>query len=132
MQSPTDKRSFSAILPTPFGALGIIADAERLHEIVFLPGSAAALQPSGIPAEKAVQQLARYLADPDPGQTGDPGSSGGGSSGSAIPPGEPATPEPAPLPARRSPLRNAAIALVVAGALVLVGLLAYLLGSHVQ
>lgn len=38
----------------------------------------------------------RYLADPDPGQTGDPGSSGGGSSGSAIPPGEPATPEPAP------------------------------------
>jgi methylated-DNA-[protein]-cysteine S-methyltransferase len=62
---PHRQAPFSAILPTPFGALGIIADAEYLREIIFLPGSAAALQPSGIPAEKAVEQLARYLADPD-------------------------------------------------------------------
>lgn len=62
---PHRQAPLSAILPTPFGALGIIADAEYLREIIFLPGSAAALQPSGIPAEKAVEQLARYLADPD-------------------------------------------------------------------
>lgn len=65
MQHPTGKPPFSAILPTPFGALGIVSDQEHLHEIVFLPNGAAALQPSGIPAEKAVQQLARYLTDPD-------------------------------------------------------------------
>lgn len=65
MQHPTGKPPFSAILPTPFGALGIVSDQEHLHEIVFLPNGAAALPPSGIPAEKAVQQLARYLTDPD-------------------------------------------------------------------
>lgn len=59
-----EKQAFSAILPTAFGALGIISDIEHLHEIVFLPSGTAAQQPSSIPAEKAIQQLARYLDDP--------------------------------------------------------------------
>jgi methylated-DNA-[protein]-cysteine S-methyltransferase len=63
--SPSGKPPFSAILPTAFGALGIIADSEYLHEIVFLPKGYAEQQPSGMPAEKAIRQLACYLADPD-------------------------------------------------------------------
>lgn len=62
---PAGKPPFSAILTTPFGALGIVADSVHLHEIVFLPGGTAAQPPSSMPAEKAIQQLARYLADPD-------------------------------------------------------------------
>ena len=63
--APQGAPRLSAILPAPFGALGIVADADHLHEIVFLPGNTAALQASSIPAEKAVRQLAHYLADPD-------------------------------------------------------------------
>ena len=63
--APQGAPRLSAILPAPFGALGIVADADHLHEIVFLPDNTAALQASSIPAEKAVRQLAHYLADPD-------------------------------------------------------------------
>lgn len=56
--------TFSGILPTPFGALGVIADDRYLQEIIFLPGSKAVQTPSGIIAEMVIRQLSCYLADP--------------------------------------------------------------------
>ena len=55
---------FSAILPTPFGALGIMTGSQYLLEIVFLPGGETTPTPSDPIAEKAVLQLKRYLDDP--------------------------------------------------------------------
>ena len=55
MQNLTGKPPFSAILPTPFGALGIIADAEYLREIIFLPGSAETGLAAGVAASEQVR-----------------------------------------------------------------------------
>ena len=62
--APSGTPHFSAVLPTPFGALGVIADNRYVHEIIFLPDSAAAQPPSSIVAEMAIRQLSGYLADP--------------------------------------------------------------------
>ena len=56
---------FNAIVPAPFGALGIRTEGERLRELVYLPPSFDAKSADSLVAEQVAQQVARYLADPD-------------------------------------------------------------------
>ena len=58
-------RKFSAVIPTPFGALGILSPGECLEEIEFLPPGHSVALPANKLAELAVRQLERYLVDPD-------------------------------------------------------------------
>ena len=55
---------FSAVLGTPFGALGILSTGEALQEIVFLPATPPVAPRNSI-AELTVEQIERYLVDPD-------------------------------------------------------------------
>jgi len=55
---------FAAIVPAPFGALGIRCNSDALTEIRFLPpGTAARTAEQGL-AQRAATQLARWLDDP--------------------------------------------------------------------
>ncbi|MCB1909924.1 MAG: methylated-DNA--[protein]-cysteine S-methyltransferase [Rhodocyclaceae bacterium] len=56
---------FSAILPAPFGALGIVSSATAIAGIHFLPPGTAAQAPRDEVSASACDQLARYLRDPD-------------------------------------------------------------------
>ena len=56
---------FNAIVPAPFGALGIRTAGDKLREVVYLPPSFAPMDADCALAERAAQQLARYLDDPD-------------------------------------------------------------------
>lgn len=56
---------YQAVLPAPFGALGIRSAAGRIVEIVFLPPDVPASAPSDTASERACRQLERYLHDPD-------------------------------------------------------------------
>lgn len=54
--------NFDAILPTPFGALGVRVQADRLSELVFLPPGTA-LQPNKSPfLDRVAEELARYFS----------------------------------------------------------------------
>lgn len=76
-------------------ALGLVAAYDG-GEQVLVPAWFFTVAGSTVPVT-LVAVADRYLADPDPvGGSGSGGGSVGGSSGSAIPPGEPATPQPAP------------------------------------
>ncbi|WP_341247853.1 methylated-DNA--[protein]-cysteine S-methyltransferase [Cupriavidus pauculus] len=61
------QRPFDAILPAPFGKVGIRVDDDdaHVHEIVYLPDSFAAIAPSGALAQRVAAQLAAYYDDPD-------------------------------------------------------------------
>jgi methylated-DNA-[protein]-cysteine S-methyltransferase len=56
---------FSAIVTAPFGAVGIRTESGVVREIVYLPPHFAEQAPTDPVAEKAAQQVARYLAQPD-------------------------------------------------------------------
>ena len=56
---------FNAIVPAPFGALGIRAGDGRVRELVYLPPAFEGKDPDSEVAERAAAQVARYLADPD-------------------------------------------------------------------
>ena len=56
---------FSAIVPAPFGAIGIRTEAGKVHELVYLPPQFGEREASDVAAEKAARQVAAYLADPD-------------------------------------------------------------------
>lgn len=56
---------YQAVLPTPFGALGIRSASARIVEIAFLPPGVPALVPSDAASERAWRQLEHYLRDPD-------------------------------------------------------------------
>jgi methylated-DNA-[protein]-cysteine S-methyltransferase len=56
---------FSAIVGTPFGAMGIRTEHERLRELVYLPPHYQEKAPGDAVAEQAAEQVARYVADPD-------------------------------------------------------------------
>jgi len=56
---------FSAIVPAPFGAIGVRSADGLLRELVCLPPSHAALEPSDKLAEETALQLQRYFAEPD-------------------------------------------------------------------
>ena len=56
---------FSAIVPAPFGAIGVRTISGLLQELVYLPPSHAALDPADALAERVATQLQRYFAEPD-------------------------------------------------------------------
>lgn len=56
---------FDAVLATPFGRLGIRTDADALAGIWFLPDRVRPIGPTSPLAERACEQVERYLRDPD-------------------------------------------------------------------
>lgn len=57
--------SFSAIVETPFGAIGIRTEGHAVRELVYLPATFNAQAPLDSLAERTAQQVERYLDDPD-------------------------------------------------------------------
>ena len=62
---PVPSQMFNAIVPAPFGALGIRTAGDQLREVVYLPPSFDEKAADSAIAERSAQQLARYLRDPD-------------------------------------------------------------------
>lgn len=60
-----DKHPFAAILPTPFGAIGIQTNINAVSGVVFLPQGTKTKEPESALAAQAVQQVRQYLASPD-------------------------------------------------------------------
>lgn len=56
---------FSAIVPAPFGAIGVRTEDDRLRELVYLQPSFGEKAPRDALSERTAEQLARYFADPD-------------------------------------------------------------------
>ena len=56
---------FSAIVPAPFGAIGIRTEPGLLRELVYLPPTFEEKAPDDPLAEKVARQVERYLAEPD-------------------------------------------------------------------
>lgn len=56
---------FAAIVPAPFGAIGIRTDAGHISELVYLPPQFGEKAAQDAAAELGAVQVARYLADPD-------------------------------------------------------------------
>lgn len=56
---------FNAIVPAPFGALGIRTIDEHVRELVYLPPAFAEKAPDNAIAELVARQVARYLVDAD-------------------------------------------------------------------
>lgn len=66
MLSPMPNSSiFSAIVPAPFGAIGVRTVGGLLQELVYLPPSHAPQDPADALADRAATQLERYFAEPD-------------------------------------------------------------------
>ncbi|KAF1034525.1 MAG: Methylated-DNA--protein-cysteine methyltransferase [Herbaspirillum frisingense] len=55
---------FSAVMPTPFGGIGIRTQAGAILEMVYLPKHYADKDPADAVSANAVKQIARYLKDP--------------------------------------------------------------------
>ncbi len=55
---------YDAILPTPFGALGVCIAAGRLRRLEFLPPGSAAKDSDDPLIQRLADQLAAYFADP--------------------------------------------------------------------
>jgi len=55
---------FSAVVPAPFGAMGVRTDCGLVRELVYLPSSHALLDPADDLAEQVARQLQRYFDDP--------------------------------------------------------------------
>jgi methylated-DNA-[protein]-cysteine S-methyltransferase len=56
---------FSAIVPAPFGAVGIRISGQLVRELVYLPPGISEKMPDDEVSELAVRELERYFADPD-------------------------------------------------------------------
>lgn len=56
---------FSAVVAAPFGAIGVRTDAGLVRELVYLPPSFHEKDASDALAERVVQQVSRYFAQPD-------------------------------------------------------------------
>lgn len=56
---------FAAVVPAPFGAIGIRTESGDIREMVYLPHSFAPRAPVDTVSERAARQLERYLIDPD-------------------------------------------------------------------
>ncbi|MFP5393453.1 MAG: methylated-DNA--[protein]-cysteine S-methyltransferase [Gammaproteobacteria bacterium] len=65
MTSPATPDLFSAIVPAPFGAIGVRAEGEHLRELVYLPPQFGAQDARCGVSQEAARQVERYLADPD-------------------------------------------------------------------
>lgn len=62
--TPRRENRFDAVLATPFGKLGIRTDANVLTGISFLPDGVRPIEPTSRLAERACEQVGRYLRDP--------------------------------------------------------------------
>jgi methylated-DNA-[protein]-cysteine S-methyltransferase len=58
---------FNAIVPAPFGAMGIRTENAQVRELVYLPPHFHAKDPTDAVAEMAAAQIVRYFNDPDAG-----------------------------------------------------------------
>ena len=56
---------FSAIVPAPFGAIGVRTTGGLLQELVYLPRKHAPQDPANALSERVATQLERYFAEPD-------------------------------------------------------------------
>lgn len=56
---------FNAIVPAPFGALGIRTVDDQVRELVYLPPAFEEKAADNALAERAARQVAHYLRDPD-------------------------------------------------------------------
>ncbi len=56
---------FDAILPAPFGKIGVRTDGALVWEIVYLPDSTRAIAPASPLAQQVAEQLEAYYADAD-------------------------------------------------------------------
>lgn len=71
LRAPGTAADFDAVLPAPFGAVGIRADAGGLHELVFLPEQAER-PPRNPAAAQVAGEVADYLAGRRAGWSGAP------------------------------------------------------------
>ena len=55
---------FCAIIPAPFGAMGIRTENNLLRELVYLPESVALKSPTSALSKKVEQQITRYFDNP--------------------------------------------------------------------
>jgi len=65
MNIPQGSELFSAIVPAPFGAIGIRTEGERVRELVYLEPRFGDKAPLDATAELAARQVEQYLLDPD-------------------------------------------------------------------
>jgi len=65
MRTSPSNHLFSAIVPAPFGAIGVRSNGTLVQELVYLPPSFSAQEPADALAERAVAQVERYLREPD-------------------------------------------------------------------
>ncbi|WP_420998426.1 methylated-DNA--[protein]-cysteine S-methyltransferase [Cupriavidus sp. 30B13] len=56
---------FDAILPAPFGKVGVRTEGETIREIVYLPAGTPPVAPASAVAQRLARQLEAYYADPD-------------------------------------------------------------------
>lgn len=64
MARMTSSPPFSAILPAPFGALGVRVSTDHLVALAFLAPGTTLLAPTSALLERVAEQLAAYYADP--------------------------------------------------------------------
>ncbi|MCG2583539.1 methylated-DNA--[protein]-cysteine S-methyltransferase [Massilia sp. TS11] len=65
MSAPAGSELFNAIVPAPFGAMGIRSAAGALAELVYLPPHFGDKAPTDALSERTAEQLAAYFLDPD-------------------------------------------------------------------
>lgn len=65
MNTQQGSEIFSAIVPAPFGAMGIRTEQDRLRELVYLPPHYQEKAPLDAVAEQAAVQVLRYFGDAD-------------------------------------------------------------------
>lgn len=65
MKTQSGNDLFSAIVAAPFGAVGIRTDTATVRELVYLPPDFTEKSPTDAVADKAAQQIERYLKEPD-------------------------------------------------------------------
>jgi methylated-DNA-[protein]-cysteine S-methyltransferase len=62
-----NRAHFSAVIETPFGMLGIGVDGDELSQVSFLPDRTRPRTPDHALAQRACEQVERYLRDPASG-----------------------------------------------------------------
>jgi methylated-DNA-[protein]-cysteine S-methyltransferase len=65
MKTPQGSTLFSAVVPAPFGAIGIRTDAGIVRELVYLPPHFGEKEAADSVADEAARQVESYLRDAD-------------------------------------------------------------------
>ena len=58
------KTDFDAVIPAPFGCVGIVLSGDVLIDVSFLPSSARLIKPATASARDVCRRLAHYFRDP--------------------------------------------------------------------